>query len=153
MLDRSTRQIIRALQRDAMLSVQQLAEQVGLSTTPVWRRIKALEDQRLIRRRVTLMDREQLGLSICVYAHVTLERHNAAGVQRFERLVNTFDEVMECASTTGDSDYLLKIVAPDMKAYERFLQEKLFSITGVASIRSNVVLRELKYETALPISD
>lgn len=149
--DKPTRRIIAALQTNALLSVQQLAEIVGLSTTPVWRRLKALQDAKVIRAQVTLMDREKLGLAMCVYAHVTLERHSEGAVERFERVVATCPEIMECAATTGTSDYLLKIVAPDVKAYDRFLQDKLFRTPGVASVQSSVVLRELKYETALPL--
>jgi DNA-binding Lrp family transcriptional regulator len=149
--DKATRRIIEALQRNAMLSVQQLAEVVGLSPTPVWRRLKALQGHGVIRAQVALMDREKLGLAICVLAHVTLVRHTEGAVEQFERMVRASPEIMECASTTGESDYLIKVVAPDMKAYDRFLQENLFRMPGVASVKSSVVLREVKYETALPV--
>jgi DNA-binding Lrp family transcriptional regulator len=152
-LDKPTRRIIDALQRNALLSVQQLSELVGLSPTPVWRRLKAMQEQGLIRAQVTLMDREKLGLAICVLAHVTLLRHTDGAVEQFERMVRASPEIMECASTTGESDYLIKVVAPDMKAYDRFLQDKLFRLPGVASVRSSVVLREVKYETALPVAN
>jgi Lrp/AsnC family leucine-responsive transcriptional regulator len=152
MLDKTSLRIIDHLQRDSTLSVQQLAEAVGLSPTPVWRRLKALQDSGVLRARVTLVDREKLGLAICVLAHVTLVRHSEGAVEAFERMVRASPEIMECASTTGESDYLIKVVAPDMKAYDRFLQEKLFRQPGVASIKSSVVLREVKYETALPVS-
>ena len=151
MLDSIDRRILQALQQDATLSVQQVAEAVGLTPTPVWRRLKALQEAGVVRRRVTLMDREKLGLAICVLAHVTLVRHTEGAVEAFEGLVQTCPEIMECASTTGESDYLLKVVAPDMKAYDRFLQERLFRMPGVASVKSSVVLREVKDETALPV--
>ena len=151
LLDKTTRRIIDCLQRDATLSVQQLAEAVGLSPTPVWRRLKALQESGVLRARVTLVDREKLGLNICVLAHVTLTRHTEGAVEAFERMVATCPEIMECASTTGESDYLIKVVVADMKAYDRFLQERLFRQSGVASVRSSVVLREVKYETALPV--
>lgn len=147
----TSRRIIECLQRDATLSVQQLAEAVSLSPTPVWRRLKALEDAGVVRARVTLMDREKLGLAVCVLAHVTLVRHTEGVVEDFERMVRASPEILECASTTGESDYLIKVVAPDMKAYDRFLQERLFRQPGVASIKSSVVLREVKYDTALPV--
>jgi DNA-binding Lrp family transcriptional regulator len=86
-----------------------------------------------------------------VLAHVTLVRHTEGVVEDFERMVRTSPEILECASTTGESDYLIKVVAPDMKAYDRFLQERLFRQPGVASIKSSVVLREVKYDTALPV--
>jgi Lrp/AsnC family leucine-responsive transcriptional regulator len=149
-LDRVTRRIVDALQQDATLSAQQLAERVGLSATPVWRRVRELESSGLIRRRVALVDRERLGLAICVHAHVTLVRQNEGAVDEFERFVLTCPEVLECARVTGEADYLIKVVATDMKAYDRFLSDKVFKLAGVGGIRSNVVLREVKYETALP---
>src|SRR5690348_10142892 len=150
-LDRATRRLIDTLQRKGRQSAQQLAEAVGMSATPVWRRLKELEQSGVIRREVVLMDREKLGLAICAWAYVSLVRHTDGAVEDFERLVASSPEIMECASITGEADYVVKVVVPDMKAYDRFLQEGLFKLKGVASIRSNVVLREVKYETALPL--
>jgi Lrp/AsnC family leucine-responsive transcriptional regulator len=150
-LDRATRRLIDTLQRQGRQSAQALAEAVGMSATPVWRRLKELEQSGVIRREVVLMDREKLGLAICVWANVSLVRHTDGAVEDFERLVATSPEIMECASITGEADYVIKVVVPDMKAYDRFLQERLFKLKGVSSIRSNVVLREVKYETALPL--
>ncbi|MBI5269698.1 MAG: Lrp/AsnC family transcriptional regulator [Burkholderiales bacterium] len=150
-LDRVMRRIIDSLQREGRQSVQQLAQAAGMSATPVWRRVKELERAGVIRREVVLMDREKLGLAICVWAHVSLVRHTDGAVEDFERLALTSPEIMECASITGEADYVIKVVVPDMKAYDRFLQERLFKLKGVSSIRTNVVLREVKYETALPL--
>ena len=94
---------------------------------------------------------DNVGLSICVLAHVTLVRHSEGAVEQFEAMARASAEIMECHSTTGEGDYLIKVVAPDMKAYDRFLQEKVFKTPGVANVRSSVVLREVKYETALPV--
>ena len=149
--DRSTRLILQALQADSRQSTQQLADQVGLSATPVWRRIKELEASGVIRRHVALADREKLGLSICVLANVSLVRHSEGAVEQFERMVATSAEIIECQAITGEADYVIKVVAADMKAYDQFLQAKIFKVPGVASVRSNVVLREVKYETALPV--
>jgi len=149
--DRATRMILEALQADSRLSNQALAEKVGLSATPVWRRIKELEDSGVIHRYVALADREKLGLSICVLANVSLVRHSEGAVEQFEQLVQTSPQIIECQAITGEADYVVKVVAPDMKAYDQFLQSKVFKVAGVASVRSNVVLREVKYETALPI--
>jgi len=149
--DRNSRRIADALQRDGRQSAQQLAERVGLSATPVWRRVKEMEASGVIRGYVALLDREKLGLPICVLAHVTLERHSEGAVEQFEAMARASPEIMECHSTTGEGDYLVKVVAPDMKAYDRFLQEKVFRTPGVANVRSSVVLREVKYETALPV--
>ena len=150
--DKVTRQIIEALQADGRQSTQQLADKVGLSATPVWRRVKELEDSGVIRRHVALMDREKLGLSICVLANVSLMRHSEGVVEQFEQMVNTSREIIECHGITGEADYMIKVVVPDMKAYDHFLQQRIFKVPGVASVRSNVVLREVKYETALPVS-
>lgn len=150
-LDRASRAILEALQDDARQSTQALADRLGLSATPVWRRIKEMEERGLIRRHVALVDREKLGLSICVLANVSLVRHSEGAVEQFEALVRASREIIECHGITGEADYLIKIVVPDMKAYDQFLQSKVFRLPGVASVRSNVVLREVKYETALPI--
>lgn len=149
--DRATKQILEALQADGRQSTQQLAEKVGLSATPVWRRVKELEDSGVIRRHVALVDREKLGLNICVLANVSLVRHSEGAVENFERLVRASREIIECHGITGEADYVIKVVVPDMKAYDQFLQSQIFKVPGVASVRSNVVLREVKYETALPV--
>ncbi|MBI3349854.1 MAG: Lrp/AsnC family transcriptional regulator [Burkholderiales bacterium] len=149
--DRASLQILEALQADARLSTQALAEKVGLSATPVWRRVKELEDSGVIRGHVVLVDREKIGLSICVLANVSLVRHSEGAVEQFERLVSTRREIIECHAITGEADYVIKVVAADMKAYDLFLQQHIFKLPGVSSVRSNVVLREVKYETALPV--
>jgi len=149
--DRATRQILEALQQDGRQGTQALADKVGLSATPVWRRVKELEESGVIRRHVALVDREKLGLSICVLANVSLVRHSEGAVEAFEAMITTSPEIIECQAITGEADYVVKVVAPDMKAYDQFLQQKIFKVPGVASVRSNVVLREVKYETALPV--
>ena len=149
--DRATRQILHELQRDGRQGTQALADKVGLSATPVWRRIKELEESGVIRRHVALVDREKLGLDICVLANVSLVRHSEGAVEQFERLAQDSREIIECHGITGEADYVIKVVVPDMKAYDAFLQGSIFKIPGVASVRSNVVLREVKYETALPV--
>lgn len=150
-LDRASREILEALQLDARLSTQALADKVGLSATPVWRRVKELEDRGVIRGQVALVDREKVGLSILVLAHVSLVRHSEGAVDQFEQLTATRREIIECHAITGEADYVIKVVAADMKAYDLILQQHIFRLPGVASVRSNVVLREVKYETALPV--
>jgi Lrp/AsnC family transcriptional regulator, leucine-responsive regulatory protein len=151
-LDRACLQILEALQADARQSTQALAEQVGLSATPVWRRVKDMEDRGVIRGQVVLVDREKIGLSILVLANVSLVRHSEGAVEQFEQLVATRREIIECHAITGEADYVIKVVAADMKAYDLFLQQHIFKLPGVSSVRSNVVLREVKYETALPVA-
>jgi DNA-binding Lrp family transcriptional regulator len=151
-LDRASLEILQALQADATLSTHALAEKVGLSATPVWRRVKELEDRGVIRGQVVLVDREKIGLSILVLANVSLVRHSEGAVEQFEQLVSTRREIIECHAITGEADYVMKVVAADMKAYDLFLQQHIFKLPGVSSVRSNVVLREVKYETALPVA-
>jgi DNA-binding Lrp family transcriptional regulator len=150
--DRASLEILQALQADATLSTQALADKVGLSATPVWRRVKELEDSGVIRGQVVLVDREKIGLTILVLANVSLVRHSEGAVEQFEQLVSTRREIIECHAITGEADYVMKVVAADMKAYDLFLQQHIFKLPGVSSVRSNVVLREVKYETALPVA-
>ncbi|MEZ5626647.1 MAG: Lrp/AsnC family transcriptional regulator [Rhodocyclaceae bacterium] len=150
-LERFVRRILAELQRDARQSVQELSARVGLSSTPCWRRLKEIEKAGLIRRHTVLLDREAIGLKECLLAHVTLARHVGTAVDEFERAVLAHPEVIECYSTTGDADYILKVVVPDMKAYDNFLHKQIFAIAGVANVRTAVVLREVKYDTVLPI--
>lgn len=151
MLDQMMRRMLHELQKEARLSVQELSRRVGLSPTPCWRRLKEIEQAGYVRRYTALLDREALGLKECLLAHVTLLRHAETTVETFERAVLAHPEVIECYSTTGDADYILKIVVPDMKAYDSFLHKRIFSIPGVANVRTAVVLREVKYDTLLPL--
>ena len=150
-LDRIDLTILDHLQRDGRATSAALASSAGLSASPANRRQRILEETGVIRGYVALLDREKLGLSICVLAHVTLVRHTEGAVEQFETMARASPEIMECHSTTGEGDYLIKVVAPDMKAYDRFLQDKVFKTPGVGNVRSSVVLREVKYETALPV--
>lgn len=151
MLDRISRRLLHELQKDSRLSVQELSRRVGLSATPCWRRLKEIERAGLIRRHTVLIDREAVGLKECLLAHVTLLRHAGNTVEEFERAVLAHPEVIECYSTTGDADYILKVVVEDMKAYDRFLHQRIFTLPGVANVRTAVVLREVKYDTVLPV--
>ena len=119
-LDTFSQKILRLLQLDARRSVQEISDQVGLSSTPCWRRIKDMEQSGVIQRYTALLDREKLGLHVCALAHIHLTRHTEGGVEQFEREIATCPEVTECYSTTGESDYILKIVAPDIKATTPF---------------------------------
>jgi Lrp/AsnC family transcriptional regulator, leucine-responsive regulatory protein len=152
-LDRASRRILAALQLDGRLSIAELSERVGLSSTPCWRRQKELEESGVIRRYVALLDREQVGLNVCLFAHVTLTRHEADAVERFEGAIRERPEVLECYELTGSADYLLKIVVPDMRGYHEFLHNVLLRIPGVATFNTSVALREVKYDVALPLPE
>jgi len=152
-LDAIDRRILKHLQANARLTNVELAEQVGISSSPAWRRVRALEQSGVIMRYVTLIDPVAAGLPISVFINVSLEKQVGAALQRFEKAVRGRPEILECYLMTGDADYLLRVVMPDLGAYERFLLEHLTRIPGVASIKSSFALKQVKYSTALPFDD
>jgi Lrp/AsnC family transcriptional regulator, leucine-responsive regulatory protein len=151
-LDRHDVLLLSELQRDARQTVQQLAEAVGLSSTPCWKRVKEMESAGIIRGYTALVDREKVGLSLCVLAEVNLTRHNEDDVRRFEQAVATAPEIVSCYATTGQADYVIKVLVPDIKSYETFLHETAFKLPGVTHVRSSVVLKEVKAETGVPLA-
>lgn len=150
-LDIYSRKILRELQLDSRRSIQELSDRVGLSGTPCWRRVREMGETGLIRRYTVLLDREKLGLHVCCLVNVNLQRHVKDAIQNFEQAIGERPEVVECFSATGEADYSLKVIVPDIKAYDAFLNDVLFTLPGVANVRTSVVLREIKYESALPV--
>ena len=150
-LDEFELRILRAVQQDGRLSVNDLAERIGLSTSPTWRRLRALEERGVIRRYVALLDPALAGVPQCVFTHVTLVKHDRSAIADFEAAVLSRPEVLECFATTGDADYLLRVMVADTAAFDRFLQEAIFSLPVVHQVRSNFALRQVKFETALPV--
>ncbi len=151
-LDEIDRRILAALQGNAKLRNVDLAEAVGLSASPCLRRVKQLEDSGVIRGYATLVDPEAIGLPVSVFVQVTLEKQIEASLEAFEAHIAGWPEVMECYLMTGDADYLLRVVAADLTAYQEFLMHKLTRVAGVASIKSSFALRRIAYRTALPLS-
>lgn len=151
-LDVVDRRILAVLQENARISNVDLAEQVGMSPSPCWRRVKTLEDSGVIAKHVSLVDPAAVGLPVSVFVQVTLERQIETALETFEQTVLARPEVMECYLMTGDSDYLLRVVVADLSAYERFLMDHLTRLNGVASIKSSFALKQVKYRTALPLS-
>lgn len=145
------RRILRLLQRDARLSNQELAERAGMSPSACWRRVRALEEAGVIRRQAVLLDAEKAGLSFSAVVHVTLARHESSHVATFISGVAERPEVLECFATTGEADYHLYVVCPDKEAYNTFLEGFLFRLPGIAHVRTNMVLKVIKMETALPV--
>jgi DNA-binding Lrp family transcriptional regulator len=152
-LDAADRKILRILQADSKISNVELASRINLSPSPTLARVKNLEANQVIQRYVGLVDPFALGLKMNVFIQVTLEKQEAALLARFEKEVSQFDEVMEVYLMTGDSDYLLRIVVPDIQALERFILDHLTRIPGIQNIRSGFALKQVKYKTALPIGD
>lgn len=146
------RKILLALQQNGRLTTQELAEAVGSSASPVWRRVKDMESEGLIKRFVALLDPDKIGVGECVFAQINIERHNQEMYENFQTIVKKLPEVLECYALTGDADFLLKIRVPSVKAYDRLLNDHLFCIPGVSHVKSSFTLREIKYETALPIA-
>lgn len=144
-------EMLRRLQRRARLSNVELAKKVGLSPSACLRRLRNLEQQGLIREYVTLLDPVQVGLGASVFIQVSLERKDEATLKSFESAISKHSEVVECYLMTGDSDYLLRVVVPDVAAYEQFLMQHLTKIAGIAHIRSSFTLKQVKYSTALPL--
>lgn len=150
-LDRIDRKILATLQEDGRLPNNELAERVGLSPSPCLRRVKALEEAGVIGRYVALVDPASVDLPVNIFVSVSLERQVEARLDGFEAAVMARPEVLECYLMTGDADYLLRVVVPDLVSYERFLKEHLTRIPGVANIRSSFALKQVRYRTALPL--
>lgn len=151
-LDEIDRRIIARLQENGRLSTAELAEAVGLSPSPCWRRVRALESAGTIRRYVALLDPARVGLSVTVFCSVSLKTQEEKALDVFERAILRLPEVMECYLMTGDADYLLRVVMADLGAYERFLMDHITRIPTVASIRSSFALRAVKQRTDLPLT-
>jgi len=150
-MDKTDVEILRALQKDGRASAQQLSEQVGLSTAPVWRRVKALEGAGVIQGYSAQVDRTKVGLQGCMFVQISLERHESRIVEQFERSVRDAPEILECYAVTGDADFLLKILVESAEAYDRFLHRFLFNLPGIRQTRTIVALREIKHEIRLPL--
>ncbi len=150
-LSGSDRQLLDALQRDTNLSQIDLADRAGLSRTSVWRRIRELEESRVIEGKVTLLNPRALGLQIYVMLSVSMVEHSDKTRRKFETHVETLPEVMECFSVSGDRDYVLQIISKDMESYNDFLNNSILHHPSVHSASSSFALRRVKYTTALPL--
>jgi Lrp/AsnC family transcriptional regulator, leucine-responsive regulatory protein len=151
MIDPLDGRLLRQLQHDSRQSNQQLADRLGMSTSACWRRVASLEAAGVIARYTALVDREKAGFSMSAILHVSLDRHDEKFVSEFVARVCKRPEVLECFATTGDADYHLRVVVSDMAAYNRFLDEFMFKIPGIRHVRTNVILKEIKYDVTLPL--
>lgn len=150
MLDRLDMQILDALQRDATLSMAQLGAQVGLSSTPCWKRVKRLEDEGFIERRVAVVNRHKVGLPVTVFVSIRAGQHDEKWLTRFAAVVSTLPEVQEFHRMSGDVDYLLKVAASSIDGYDRFYK-KLISLVDLAGVSSAFSMEQIKSSTALPL--
>ena len=150
-LDEIDRKILAVLQTDSRLSVQDLAERVGLSPSPCHRRVKLLEEAGVITRYIAMVDQRAGGLPVSVFISIKLERQKEEDLDRFARSIAGWREVLECYLMTGHQDFLLRVVVSDLDAYEQFLKRKLTRLDGVSSIESSFALSQIKYSSALPL--
>ncbi len=150
-MDKIDLRILQALQSDGRLSNQRLAEQVGISTAACWRRVRALEENGVITGYRALLDRAKTNLNLCAFVHVTLARHLKESTTTFEKAIRQRSEVLECFATTGDADFILRVVTENIESLDRFLEEFLFAMPHIAQVKSNIALRQLKFDTSLPI--
>ena len=149
-LDRIDRRILDHLQHDASLSTAEIADRVGLSTTPCWRRIQNLEKAGVLRSRVALLDRDRLNLGVDVFVALRISQHSEEWLEKFSHAVDDFPEVVEFYRMSGDVDYLMRVVVPDIKAYDAFYK-RLIRQTGIADVSSSFAMERIKYTTALPL--
>jgi DNA-binding Lrp family transcriptional regulator len=150
-LDRYERQILIALQADGRLTNQDLARMVGLSPSACWRRVKRLEETGVILRYTAILDPKKVGIGETVFAHVSMARHSKTPSAEFAKLMREKPEVMECFFTTGAADIILRVATPSVAAYDDFLENVIFNASGVAQVHSDFALRQIKFETALPL--
>jgi Lrp/AsnC family transcriptional regulator, leucine-responsive regulatory protein len=150
-IDAADRKILNVLQKDGRTTNVELAEAIGLSASPCLRRVRLLEEARIITGYQAIVDQARVGLPVSVFISVKLEKQREDAMQRFEAAVRSFPEVLECYLMTGSRDYLLRVVAKDLADYERFLKSTLTRIEGVASIESSFALAQVKHTGTLPL--
>jgi len=150
-LDRTDLRILSALQKDASLSTAEIAQRVGLSQSPCWRRINLLEANGVIRKRVALLSRDKVGLDVLVFTHVKLASHGWQSLPKFKQKVVSFPEVVQCFMVIGDFDFILLVATRTINDYNEFIQKRLSQVPGVQAIESRIVLEEAKNTTELPL--
>ena len=151
-LDRYDLHILKILQHDSRISMQDLGAQIGLSHTPCWRRVKKLEEHGVIIKQVALLNSKNLDLDVNVFVHVTLRQHHENALNRFEEAVSQLTEVVECYTVSGETDFLLRVVVKDVEAYEKLLKGTLLQLPEVGNLSSTFALRQVKYTTEIPIA-
>ncbi len=148
-LDETDKLIIRYLQEDAKLTTKELAERINLSPTPVYERIKRLENEQVIKKYVALVDREKIGMNLMVLCNIRLKEHAQEAGMQFVKAIIDMDEVTECLNISGDYDFMIKVIVPDMRTYQSFIMNKLASLPNIGSTQSIFVMGEVKSETAV----
>ena len=152
-MDKMDYRILAELQRNGRLSSQALAERVGLSTSPCWRRVRRLEKEGVIRANVAILEPEKIGLHVTAIANVSLEDHHPDSVAEFDRMVAARAEILECYATSGQQDYTLKVICKSITAYDQLLNEHILRCKAVHTVSTSIVLRGTKHTTALPLDE
>ena len=151
MLDSFERLILKILQRSGRASTQELSEELGLSPSPCWRRVKRLEEEGFILRYAAILDGKKLGLNAFAYVQVSLVDHSEDTIKLFSDFVAQSEQVLECASITGDFDFVLKVVAHDPEALEQFIMKRILRLGVVRTTTTNFILRQMKTAGSLPV--
>jgi Lrp/AsnC family transcriptional regulator len=150
-MDGFDRKILNCLQRDAAMPLSEIAEQVGLSSTPCWRRVQNLEKAGIIAERVAILDPAKLNVGVTVFVAVKTGQHSKEWLEAFARHVDSIEEVMEFYRMSGDVDYMLRVVVPDIAAYDA-VYKRLIGIGGLSDVSSTFAMERIKYTTALPLN-
>lgn len=150
MLDRMDRKILDILQKDCTMPVAEIGKQIGLSTTPCWRRIQKLEESGVVQRRVALLDPKRINVGVTVFVSITTSHHTQEWLDRFHETLNEFPEVVEFYRMSGQVDYLLRVVVPDIERYDSFYK-RLISRIELSDVSSAFAMEQIKYTTALPL--
>ncbi|MEM8950458.1 MAG: Lrp/AsnC family transcriptional regulator [Pseudomonadota bacterium] len=149
-MDATDRQILEILQRDATMPLAEIARKVGLSSTPCWRRIQKLEEAKVIRKRVAVLDSQKINAGVNVFVSIRTSKHNAEWLARFAEIVNKMPEVVEFYRMSGEIDYLLRVAVPDIAAYDAFYK-RLIAEIDLDDVSSSFAMEQIKYTTALPL--
>ena len=150
-IDHHDRNILRVLQADGKIGNQELAEKVNLSNSPCWRRVRKLEDAKVINGYVAMLNPKQLDLTAMAYVHIALLDHTERTIEMLDNFVALQEQIVECSSITGPNDYVLKIIEKDTESLERFIMQKLLRLGIVRASTTHLILRQKKYTTALPL--
>ncbi|WP_028863673.1 Lrp/AsnC family transcriptional regulator [Psychromonas aquimarina] len=151
-IDNTDKQILSLLQQDSSLSLQQIAEQLNLTTTPCWNRIKRLESEGVISRRVALLNAQKIGLELIAFVQVKTQQHSETWLEEFVLQVKDFAQVMEFYRMAGEYDYMLKVLVSDMRSYDRFYKKLVNNVSGLTDVNSSFAMEQLKYTTELPLN-
>jgi Lrp/AsnC family transcriptional regulator len=150
-MDSKDRRILELLQENALLTAAEIAERVGLSTTPCWRRIQRLEEQGYVKRRVALLDRQKMNVGVCAFVAVRTNHHSKEWLEKFRRAISTVPEIVEAHRLSGEVDYLLRIVVPNIAGYDA-VYKRLIEVVEFSDVAASFSMEELKFTTAIPVN-